>query len=171
MNNSEQHMTHTEVAHLLNELVYRRYFFNKNQIIRFLNKLSNSEYIALHIIRKTEEEESDDIYSGRTYLKDLADRMQLPIRHISKMVDNLKDRGFLVWSHDGDGSEGTYVTLTDSGRNQLANEEKNLKTYYGKVIEKFGKENLIKMLQLMKQFDTVMSAESEVREENAHDGN
>ena len=98
--------------------------------------------------------------------------MQMTIRQTSKMITELKDRGLVLWSHDGSGKEGTYVTITDTGSSLLARQEACLKDYYGKVIEAFGKENLIKLLQLMKQLDTVMTSkieEMEVSEENDRD--
>lgn len=41
--------------------------------------------------------------------------MQLTVRQTSKMVGAMKERGLLLWSHDGIGSEGTYVVVTSSG--------------------------------------------------------
>lgn len=152
-------LTATDILKLSNELTYRRYLFNKDQMSNFFGNLSIRDYIALHIIKETGE--SEDIYSGRTYLKDLAEKLQLTIRQTSALVGHLKDQGFLVWSHDGDGSEGTYVTITESGQNLLLKQENILKEYYGKVIEKYGKDNLIQLLNLMKQLETVMSSEME----------
>ena len=127
-------------------------------------KMSIPEYIALHHI--VSEEEASDIYSGRTYLKDLSVKLQMTMRHTSKMIEKLRDMGYVLWSHDGNGSEGTYVTITDSGRKLLKEQENLLKHYYGKVFEKFGKENLIQLLQLMKQLETVMSSEMEKLDKN-----
>lgn len=87
--------------------------------------------------------------------------MHLPIRRVSQMVKALKERGLLTWSHDRDGSEGTYVTITESGKKLLAEEEETLQGFYGAIIEKFGRENMIQMLQLMKQLETIISAEAE----------
>lgn len=152
-------MDNVDIAGLSNELTYRKYLMNQDQVRNFFKELSIKEYIALHNIEQTGE--NMDIYSGRTYLKDLADRMQLSIRKTSKMIGKLRDRGLVVWSHDGNGSEGTYVTITDSGKTLLNQQEEVLKEYYGRVIEKYGKENLIQLLQLMKQLETVMSSEME----------
>ena len=126
---------------------------------KLFQKLHIPEYIALHIISVTNE--TSEIYSGRTYLKELADKMQLTIRQTSKMVGGLRDRGLLVWSHDGNGSEGTYVTITEMGQKLLDEQENILKKYYGRVIKKYGKENLILLLQMMRQLETVMSSELE----------
>lgn len=145
-----------DILKLSNELTLRRYIFNKDQVNRIL---SIPDYIALHTIRDTDNFE--DIYAGRTYLKELAERMQMSIRQTSRMVGNLKDRGLVLWSHDGNGSEGTYVTITETGEKLLKQQEDLLKEYYGKVISKYGKDNLIQLLRLMKQLETVMSSESE----------
>ena len=148
----------TDIIKLSNELIYQRHLFNREHRKDVFMKMSIPEYIALQYIAM---EETADIYSGRTYLKDLADKLQMTMRQTSKMVEKLRDAGYVLWSHDGNGSEGTYVTITDSGRSMLKNQEEMLKQYYGKVFEKFGKDNLIELLQLMKQLETVMSSEME----------
>lgn len=152
-------ITTKDIETLSNELTYRRYIFTKDQINNIFGNLNVRDYIALHIIKETEA--GEEIYSGRTYLKDLAEKMQLTIRQISQMVGGLKEQGLVLWSHDGDGSEGTYVTITEAGKELLQKDENALKDYYGKVIEKYGKDNMIQLLHLMKQLETVMSSELE----------
>lgn len=156
----------TDVVKLSNELTYQRHLFNREYRRDFFMKMSIPEYIALQYI---DMEEKSNIYSGRTYLKDLSDKLQMTMRQVSKMVEKLQDAGYVVWSHDGNGSEGTYVTITESGQSMLKNQEDTLKTYYGKVFEKFGRDNLIQLLQLMKQFETVMSSEMEKLEGDKND--
>ena len=148
----------TDIIKLSNELTYQRHLFNREYRKDVFMKMSIPEYIALQYIAL---EEASNIYSGRTYLKDLSDKLQMTMRQTSKMVEKLRDAGYVVWSHDGNGSEGTYVTITDSGQAMLQSQEETLKKYYGKVFEKFGKDNLILLLQLMKQLETVMSSEME----------
>ena len=166
MQEKKEMIRQEDITKLSNELTYRRYMMNKGQIKNLFRELDMPEYIALHSISATNE--TSDIYSGRTYLKELADKMQLTIRQTSKMVGNLKDRGLLSWSHDGNGSEGTYVTITELGQKLLNEQEELLKNFYGRVIEKFGKDNLVLLLQMMKQLETVMSSEMEGTE--AQDG-
>ena len=139
-----------------NELTTRRYLFNKVQVSKALNV---PDYIAMRIIMGTEE--SGDIYDGRTYLTDISDKMQITIRQASKMISGLKDRGLVKWVHDGNGSEGTYVTITESGRQLFLQQEKMIKEFYEKVIEKFGEDNLVQLLNLMKQLETYMESEME----------
>jgi len=155
--NMEETKKEIDVLKLGNELTFRRYLFSKAQVARVLNA---PDYIALYIIKETGKEQ--EIYGGKTYLKDLSEKMQMPIRQTSKMVGNLKDRGLIKWLHDGDGSDGTYVTITEEGNKLLEQQQAVFKEYYGRVIGKFGKDNLIQMLNLMKQLETVMSSELEV---------
>ena len=85
------------------------------------------------------------------------------------MAGKLRDAGYVVWSHDGDGSEGTYVTITESGQSIIRNQEELLKSYYGHVIDKFGKDNLLQLLRLMKQLETIISSEAENLEVESDD--
>ncbi|MGN0482312.1 MAG: MarR family winged helix-turn-helix transcriptional regulator [Lachnospiraceae bacterium] len=142
-----------------NELTIRRYLLNKEQGNRVL---SVPDYIALHTIKETANQE--EIYVGRTYLKDLSEKMQLSIRKTSNMVGNLKNRGLVAWSHDGNGSDGTYVTITELGEQLLEQQQSFFEKFYGRVIDKFGKDNFIQLLNLMKQMETVMSSELEEME-------
>lgn len=152
-----------DIVKLSNELTYHRYLMNRGKVRDFFKKVSIPEYIALHHISL--ESEMSEIYSGRTYLKELAEKMQLSIRQTSKMVGDLRDRGLILWSHDGNGSEGTYVTITENGKKLLNEQEEVLKNYYSKVISKFGKDNMVQLLQMMKQLETIMSSELEEMED------
>ena len=158
-------MENIDIAKLSNELTYHRYLMNRGKVKDFFEQMSIPEYIALHTIEKNSAE--SDIYEGRTYLKELSEKMQLTIRQTSKMIGSLRDRGLVMWSHDGNGSEGTYVTITENGQKLLKTQEEILKSYYEKVIGKFGKDNMIHLLQMMKQLETIMSSEMEEWEEEA----
>ena len=138
-----------DITELTNEFVYQRYLLNNAHIREYFTKLKVPEYIALNII--SENADKEDIYSGKTYLKDLSDAMQVPIRQISKIVGQLRDRGLVKWSYDGSG------LITD--------QENKLRDYYGRVIEKYGTDNMIQLLEMMKRLETVMSIELEEKEE------
>ena len=153
----------SDIRVLSHEITYRRYMMNKGKIKELFENLSISEYIALYNIDM--EREVSSIYGEKTYLKDLSEKMELSMRQTSRMIGNLRDRGLLLWSHDGNGSEGTYVIITDSGKKLLKEQEEILRKFYGNVIDKFGKEKLIQLLQLMKELETIMSSEFEDMEE------
>ena len=141
---------------------------NKGKIQELFRKMTLQEYIALYTIVSERDGSSDHV--GRSYLKDLSEKMQLTIRQTSQMVEKLKDRGLVLWSYDGTGSEGTYVTVTEMGEKLFQEQEKILRDCYGKVINKFGKENLTLLLKLMKQLDNLMCSEiKEMGEDDSYD--
>ena len=108
------HQSIVDLTNLSNELMYRRFLVNNDEVRQFFYELTVPEYIALNLI--IENEANDPIYGGKTYLSDLAERLQRPMRTISSIARNLRDKGFVIWSHDGDGEQGTYVTITEEGR-------------------------------------------------------
>lgn len=162
MEDQEKAVNTDEISRLSNELTYRRYLMNQGKLHHYFRRLSVPEYIALHSISVSGE--ADGGPGSRTYLQDLAEKLKLTIRQTSKMIGELRDRGLLVWSHDGNGSEGTYVVITENGRKLLAEQEAVLKEYYGRVFERFGKENVICLLEKMKELDTIMAEEFEKME-------
>ena len=142
---------------LTNELIYQKYLMNHGQLRQYFRELNMPEYLALHMIEKASS--ADAPSAGKTYLKDLAEEMQLSIRQTSKMIAELRDRGLVNWAHDGDGAEGTYVIITETGAGLIHRQEETLKDYYGRVIEKYGKDNMIRLLEMMNELETVMNDE------------
>lgn len=150
-------METSEVSELTNELTYHRYLMNKDHIKEFLQDVNVPQYVALYNAALLCKGSAD----GRTYLKELAAKMQLTVRQTSRIVGELKDRGLVVWSHDGKGSNGTYVMVTEEGKDLLGNQRNSLKEFYGKVINRFGKEKLQQLLLLMKEMEEIMSSTRE----------
>lgn len=142
-----------DITELSNELNYHRYMLSQGEARGLFRSMSMPEYIALH--RITEKNDA----AGKTYLQDIAEELHLSIPKTSKMVRKLNDKGLVNWAHDGDGSEGTYVTITESGVQLMQRQEAFLKDYYGRVIDKFGEENMITLLRLVKELEEVMESE------------
>ena len=153
-----------ELERLSHELTYRRYMMDRGKVSGLFKDIQVPEYIALYSI--AQDSENASIYGERTYLQELSEKMQLSMRQTSKMVGDLRDRGFVTWSHDGNGKDGTYVTITENGKKRLEEQEMIVNKFYGRVIESFGKENLIHLLHQMKELETVMTREIEQMEED-----
>ncbi|MBE6010822.1 MAG: MarR family transcriptional regulator [Lachnospiraceae bacterium] len=146
-----------DIVNLSNELLYQRFIFNREQIFQFLNELSMQEYVALHIMDDNESGMPSD--QARTYLQDLMERMNLTVRKTSTMVKQLKERGLVHWLHDGDGSEGTYVVLTDMGKEMLRSQEERMTDYFSNVIVEFGIDRVIELLKLWRDLEDIMRKE------------
>ena len=164
MEEQNKSLERKDLERLSHELTYRRYMMDRGKVRSLFKNIRIPEYIALYSI--AQDSENSSIYGERTYLQELSEKMQLSMRQTSKMVGDLRDRGLVTWSHDGNGKDGTYVTITESGKQLLENQETIVKEFYGRVIDSFGKENLIHLLHQMKELDTVMTREIEQMEEN-----
>ena len=140
MENQDKKIDKNELERLSHELTYQRYMMDRGKVRSLFKDIRIPEYIALYSIAQSGETSS--IYGGRTYLKELSEKMEQSMRQTSNMVGDLRDRGLVTWSHDGNGKEGTYVTITENGRKFLADKEEIVKKFYGRVIESFGKEHI-----------------------------
>lgn len=85
--------------------------------------------------------------------------MKITERQVSKLTGELRDRGLILWSYEGDGSRGTYITITDAGQMLLEKNEKLLRDYFVRVIDRFGTGNVSELLRLMKQLEEIMETE------------
>ena len=157
-----------ETLLLTNELISRRYLVERNKLEGLFEYLSVPDYIVLHVMEGIQS--SQEIYGDRTYLKDLAEKMQLSIHRTSQIARRLRDRGLISWSHDDNGSEGTYISMTDSARELLEKQKEKIREDFGQVIERFGRDNLIELLQLLKRLDTVIGGEFEEVNEELEEG-
>ena len=99
MEEQNKTMDTTELERLSHELTYRRYMMDRGKVRGLFKDIRIPEYIALYSI--AQDSENASIYGDRTYLQELSEKMQLSMRQTSKMVGDLRDRGFVTWSHDG----------------------------------------------------------------------
>lgn len=151
------------IEELAHELTYHRYMLNQSQARGLIRELSIPQYIALQYVSRAVQ--GGD--AGRVYLRDVARELRLSIPQTSRMVGSLRDKGLVSWSHDGDGSEGTYLSVTPTGLALMERQDASLKEFYGRVVEKFGRENMAQLLRLMVQLEQVMDGELKEEGEDA----
>ncbi|MGM9889303.1 MAG: MarR family winged helix-turn-helix transcriptional regulator [Floccifex porci] len=131
------------------DLVIEQYYENKNTIRDFFERTSMNEYVALKEISKHHNDE-------KIYLKDLAKTMQISYQALAQIIRNLKDKGYVNWTYDGDGKEGTYIEISEDGLNLLSSQKEFLKQYYSKILKVFGKDKLFQLLSLLHELQMVM---------------
>lgn len=148
-----------DIVELANELVYRVYVMDRVHLHTYFKNFNMKEYMALNRMNMIKNEFG--IYEGKIYLKDLSEKLELTMRQTSKLAGELRDKGFVSWEHDGDGSEGTYLVITEAGENLLMKNQSMLKDYYGRVIDKYGKEKMLTLLHRLKELETVIQCEME----------
>lgn len=145
----------TEITKLIYDLIYHRYMMNKDKNKTIFSKLTLREYIVLHHFLK-----SSDGCEVKLYLSNLSQEMNLSIHQISRFATQLRDRGLVRWSHDGDGTDGSYLMVTDVGMKLLDEQEKKLCDYYEKIIGEFGKQEMLAMISELKRFEDIVEREN-----------
>lgn len=158
MDKSITEVDRKEFNELASEITYRRYMMDKVNLTKIFPDISTMDYIALWVISRLAEKKPD---SDKIYLQDIAADLKVPMNRVSEMIQKLRDKGVLIWTHDGDGSEGTYVKLTASGQEAMKKQQEILGSYYRNVIEEFGKEEFVRMLQMLARLERIMDEESE----------
>lgn len=145
---------------LIYELIYRKYQISRDKAENIFACLTELEYIILYTTLQGAE---------KTYLAELAEKLELPLYLVSDIARKLKANGMVVWSHDGDGSEGTYLMLTELGKKALSEQENVLAGYYEKVIETFGRERLARLLEDLKVLEEITNGK--IGEDRRNDRN
>lgn len=133
---------------LIYELIYRKYQIGREKAENIFTRLTELEYIVLYTTLQGAE---------KTYLAELSEKLELPLYLVSDIAQKLQANGMVVWSHDGDGSKGTYLMVTELGKEALSEQEKVLAGYYEKVIAAFGRERLAGLLEELKALAKITS--------------
>ena len=145
-------MDKNTINKLAYDLTYQRYLLNKDKANYLFNDLSAGDYVVLHTVL---------CFEDKAYLEKLGEKLNLSISKMSNVATNLKNRGLVIWSHDGDGSEGTYLTVTETGLKLMDKQEDKLKNYYERVINRFGLKNTVDLIGKMTALETIMEEEME----------
>ena len=145
-------MDKNTINKLAYDLTYQRYLLNKDKANYLFNDLSVGDYVVLHTVL---------CFEDKAYLEKLGEKLNLSISKMSNVATNLKNRGLITWSHDGDGSEGTYLTVTETGLKLMDKQEEKLKNYYERVINRFGLKNTVELIGKMTALETIMEEEME----------
>ncbi|MCC8081945.1 MAG: hypothetical protein LIO80_08085 [Lachnospiraceae bacterium] len=97
----------------------------------------------------------------RVYLSEISKELDRPINRVSQMVQNLQDKGYIYWEHDQEQRKGTYIYISETGREAMIRQQEILRKYCGNIIERLGQETVVKILDMMHQLETVMEDEAQ----------
>lgn len=159
----------TQITELSRELILRQYRMNKDNIIVLFKDLSIPEYLALRTVLQYSTPEVDG--TERIYLSDLSEKMKLSMPQISKMAERLNDKGLVVWTHERSGRSGTYVQITNTGKELLTNKEELFRDFFGRVIDRYGKDKMADLLQMMGELEAIITDEiGEISDHDIEDG-
>ncbi len=119
------------------------------------NEISIPNYLILsNLSRRTRLNEPD----AKVYLSDISREMELSITGVSRMVQNLQSMGYVYWEHD---RQGTYIYLSEIGREVMQRQQEILRTFFGNVVSRIGRDAYIESIEQMEQLKQVMETEAE----------
>ncbi len=99
---------------------------------------------------------------AKIYLRMISNEMELPITRVSRIVQNLQSKGYVYWEHD---SSGTYIYLSETGREVMTRQQEILKCFFERVAERMGHEEFVQSLEQMIRLEEVMESEAECIEQ------
>ena len=150
-NENETMMKWTDLS---NEILFSRIMLDRNSLGWLFKDLLPGEYMLLVITGKME----------KAYLRSLEYLTKYNMPSISKLAGRLKNKGLVIWTHDGDGSEGTYLMLTKAGEERLREMEELTAKYYARVIDQFGEDKLREFTSMARRIAELLKEEMSERE-------
>lgn len=147
-----------ELMELGNRLIHLRFSLDSEHLGIIFSDISIRDYMVLVMLsRKLGIHEPE----AKVYLSEISAELNMPITQVSKLVQNLQEKGYVYWKHDEDGSHGTYIYLSETGRELIAKQQEILKGYFIKVVEQMGYEKFVQVIDLMSELETVMASEAD----------
>ncbi len=106
-------------------------YFNVDRVFRGIDR---ADYIFLYYIQLCKDQNPD---RELVYLSDLSAAMKLDVTEISKAIERLQDRGYVIWKTDA--SQGkTYVLFTSKTVEMMADEKKRIMNCYQAIVQEIG---------------------------------
>ncbi len=144
-----------DLVELGNEMFRLRFSMDAGLVSAIFQDISVPDYLILsNLAHRMGIHEPD----AKVYLREISQEMELPITRVSRIVQNLQSKGYIYWEHD---SKGTYIYLSETGREVMTRQQENLKAFFGKVEERFGHEELVRTLEDMIRLEEAMEMEAE----------
>ncbi len=139
---------------LTEEMTYVRHFISREHINSLFTEISPLEYTTITALcRRLGLHKQDE----KVYLAEIAEEMDVPIQQVSQMVQSLSNRGLVYWKHDGRGEKGTYITLSEIGKESYEKQRDLLIARYSAVMDELGEKRFREILNALRELETVMN--------------
>ncbi len=143
-----------DLLSLANRMIHLRYSMDSHHLDRVFREISIADYMVLYSLSKRMGINQPEV---RVYLSEISKELGLPMNRVSKMVQNLQNKGYVYWEHD---SQGTYIYMSEIGSAVMKKQQAILRQFFGKVIERLGTDEFIQTLDMMYQVELVMESEA-----------
>ena len=144
-------ITREQLIEMGNDWLKMQFVTGEAHFSKLFSEISTYDYIALLLLQRRM-----GLGDDRIYLKEISEELDMPIAKVSKIVQRMQNRGFVYWTHDASDRPGTFITLSEIGRDALKNQEEKIAVFFENAIIKYGAEDFIKLMELRKRFNDTM---------------
>ena len=134
------------------------FFLHNFDMDKVFSTIQRADYLILYYIKMQSEQHPGE----KVYLADLAAVMGLKVTELSKAIEKLQDKGFVVWKTDRDAGR-TYVELSSKAVELMAEEREFMKRCYARLRAELGDDELRRTVDTMQKVTRILKEE---REEN-----
>ncbi len=110
------------------------FFLNDFNVDRLFRGIERGDYIFLYYIQMCKEAHPEQ---ENVYLAELAEAMNLKVTEISRAMERLQDKGYVIWKTDASLGK-TYVTFTSKTIELMADEKRRIIKCYEAVVQEIG---------------------------------
>lgn len=132
------------------------FFLHNFDIDKVFSTIQRADYLVLYYIKMEQEEHPEQ----KIYLADLAADMGVRVTELSKGIEKLQDKGYLMWKTDRDAGR-TYVELSSKAVELMAEERAFMKRCYTRLREELGDEELRRTVNTMQHLTAILKDERE----------
>ena len=135
------------------------FFLHNFDVDRVFSTIRRTDYLVLFYIKMRQESHPDE----KLYLADLAAAMGLKVTELSKTMENLQDKGFVVWQTDREAGR-TYVELSSKAVELMAEERGFMKRCYTRLRTELGDEEMGRAVKLLQHVSAILKEEREAND-------
>ena len=129
------------------------FFLNDFIIDRLFQGIERGDYIFLYYIQMCLDKTPD---SDQVYLSDLADAMHLNVTELSRAIERLQDKGYVLWKTDAALGK-TYVVFTSKTIELMADEKKRIIKCYEAIVQEIGMGELAGVVITLKKIRDIIN--------------
>ena len=132
------------------------FFLHNFDLDKVFSTIRRADYLVLYCIKMQQAE----CPGGKVYLADLAAVMGLKVTELSKAMEKLQDKGYVVWQTDREAGR-TYVELSSKAVELMAEERGFMKRCYNRLRTELGDEELGRAVELLQHVSSILKEERE----------
>lgn len=152
----DKNITREQLADRGNEWMHQQFVTGQQHFKKIFSEVSTQDYLTLLLLNS-----NHGLNESKVYLKEIASDQELPMSDVSKMVQNLQERGFVYWNHD---AQGSFITFSERGADAMKLQQEKVTDLMMKAVEAYGYDKFCQLLLMRHEFNEIL--EKILSEEN-----